>query len=300
MSASSSPVAFSLVQPLRASFGLDGRPRVVLWTMLVLLWPLPFLVAGVGTLVAGAAGAPLQIALAGFPPASQVLVEPPTPDEWQAFGALVALTVTSAAVLLAAGAIATAVGRTEQRPAAMLRRATRCWPAIVAALAVQLFALCAALSVIAVIAALAGTVRFQLQTVVLVLGIGAASIVTVRTSLWPAVAVVDRVSPFAAMRRSWTTSEGSTIRLCAAVLALGCAVGLPALVLQWMIGWALAAAADAGALVLSPMAIDLWARTPWVVAGIAAVLLWGAEAPRLAEALARWPREDEDAEPAAS
>jgi hypothetical protein len=149
---------------------------------------------------------------------------------------------------------------------------------------VALVAGAAAAGVIAV-AVLAGRVRFQLTTVVLVLGLGALAVVLVRLSLWPAVAAERGASPTAATAAAWRATRGSVIRLVLAAGIVVVALAVPTYVVARLIALVLGALSDAEVLGLSPVAIGLWSLLLVPVALLVGTVVWGAGARAVALAV---------------
>ncbi|MEV4422202.1 hypothetical protein AB0L40_19835 [Patulibacter sp. NPDC049589] len=282
-----SPVAFGLTTPLIAGLGrLRRRPLVALLPTLVLLLPLlPVLVAIRGVLRAGADVALTEL-IAGAPKgaAGAVIVRP------DAFGirllvALAGLLAIAVALVVVAGLVGGAATAGATRPLEALRRAWRAWPVV--ALSTVLAALIVALAAgaIVAVAVLAGRVRFQLTTVILVVGLGGLAVVVMRLSLWPALALEEGVPLRRAVRRAWTTTRGSAVRLVLAAVVVLVALGLPAWLLGRVVGFVLDRLADAEVLTLSPVAIGLWSLVLVPVAVVVGLVVWGVGARTVALAV---------------
>lgn len=288
VSVSPSPVAFSTLEPVRAPTAFARQhPMRFAAPVAVLLLPLPLLGAVAWSLATGPAGAPLQVALAGFPAPASLLLEPLDAADWRAFAALLVVGVAMVTTVAAAGLVGGAAARSRE-PRQSLEMAIRRWPSLALLLFAQILVLAVALASVMTIAWCAGQLRFQLQTVVLLVGCGALSVVAVRLSLWPAFVLDRGLSPFAAIRRSWTRSRGSATRLVAAAFGVLATAALIAVAAQKLTALVLTELADAGAIGLSPLTIDLWSLLPWPIVAITGAAVWGHAAPSLADALERW------------
>ena len=293
-------VAFSLSAPLAAAARtVFGAPRRAFVPALVLLLPLIPLLAGVAYVLREGGSADLQGWIAGAPAGSpNVLIAEPGTDGQLRLAALGALLVGVLSTVVAAGLVSGAAARGERylpRPRPGIRRTVAEWPSLLVALTVQLLLVAVVVAGLVVLADLAGGVRFQFGTVVLVVGLLPLAIALVRASLWPALAVRDGAPAWRALRDSWRLLHGSVVRLCFAAAYAAICVVVPALVLRWLIDLGLTALADAGVIALSPIAIDLWALLPIPVGALVLVVLWGHEAPRLLDDAARFAAERQPA-----
>ena len=295
MSVQTPPVAFSTAEPLCApAAALRRRPARLALPVLVLLWPLPLFVAAAGRLVDGPAGAPLQIAQAGFPSASELLLQAPSTGDWRAFVALVVVGVATVATIVAAGLVGGAAAHASSVRESLALAARR-WPGVAAVLFAQLVCLAMAATVVIAAAWLAGQVRFQLQTVVLLLGFGALGVVAIRASLWPGLVVGGGRRLLGSAASSWVLTRGSATRLVAAACGVAAvAAGLTA-VLRWATTAVLTALADAGRIVASPVTIDLAALLWFPLGLLGAVAAWGYAATEFTAALERWSAASADA-----
>ena len=282
-----SPVAFGLTTPLVVGTRrVARRPVRTLLPVLLLLLPLvPLAIAVDGVLGAGASVALTEL-IAGAPSGAEgaVIVRP------DAFGvrmlvALAALLVVGVALVAAAGLTAGAAAAGARGAGEAVRRASGAWPGI--ALATVGGALVAGLAaaVVVAVALLAGMLRFQLTSVVLVVGLGALAVVLLRLSLGPAVALDEDLSLRGALVRAWALTRGATIRLVLAAVVLLVALAVPTGLLWLAVTGVLDALADAETLELSPVAIGLWALVPVAVAVLVGVAAWGVAARAVAGAL---------------
>jgi hypothetical protein len=280
-------VRFGLTQPLLSGLGrIRRRPGVALLPVLVLLLPLvPIALAVRGVLRAGADVALTEL-IAGAPrgAAGAVIVRP------DGFGIrllvlLAVLLVVGAAVVVAAGLVSGAATAGATRVGDAVRRAWGAWPLMVLwTVVMSLVALLVVAAVVAV-AVLAGRLRFQLTAVVLVAGLGALAVVVLRLSLWPSLAI-ERDEPLrAAVRRSWSATRGSAVRLVLASAVAAVAVALPTWLVGLAIGFVLHRLADAEVLALSPVAIGLWSLVLVPVAVLVGAVVWGTGARTVALAV---------------
>ncbi|MDQ8045093.1 MAG: hypothetical protein AAGC46_11605 [Solirubrobacteraceae bacterium] len=298
MPASTPPVAFSLSAPLgQAVRAARRRPVATLGPVVALLLPLLPLAAGAQFVLENGGSGALQGLIAGAPAGRPgALILRPDTSGWLLLAALVALLTAMIAVIVAAGlttgagAAAALVGdrRREERNPRLdlgLGRSLSVWPAMLVALTFQLLVVVVVGAVIVVAAVYAGRIRFQLTSVVELLGLGTLLMWLIRGSLWPATALTEDLPPAAALRRSWEISHGSVLRLLAAALTAALAIGVPALVVRFIVKLVLTALAGQEVIGLSPLAIDLWALVPVPIAIFLISAVWGREAPLLTRAM---------------
>ncbi|WP_026911265.1 hypothetical protein [Patulibacter minatonensis] len=280
-------VAFGLTQPLLAGLHrIRRRPGAALLPTLVLLLPLvPVVLAIRGVLRAGADVALTEL-IAGAPRGAEgaVIVRP------DGFGVrllvlLALLLVVGVAVIVAAGLVVGAATAGSRSAGEGLRRAWAAWPLVALWTVVIALAVAVVAGAVIAVAVLAGRVRFQLTSVVLVLGLGAIAVVLMRLSLWPALALERDVPLRAAVARSWRSTRGNAVRLVLAALVALAAVALPTYLVGLLIGFVLDRLADAEVLALSPVAIGLWSLVLVPVAVVVGAVVWGAGARAVALAV---------------
>lgn len=289
------PVVFGLTMPLLAGLSsLRRRPATTLLPVLLLLLPvLPVALAVAGVLRAGADVALTEL-IAGAPAdARGAVIVRPDAYEVRLLVALAALLVVAVALVVAAGLVAGAATAGAGGARDAVRRAWRAWPGIALVLvALALVTGVLAAGVVAV-AVLAGGVRFQLTSVVLLAGLGTLGVVVLRLSLWPAVALLDGAGLRRALGSSWSATRGSVLRLVLAAVVALLALAAPAGLVWLAVTAGLDALADAEVLDLSPVAIGLWALVATPVAVLAGTVVWGVGARAVLVAL----REDGPAQP---
>lgn len=289
------PVAFSLSAPLaqvaRTTF---QKPVATLGPVVVLLLPLLPLAAGAQYILNNGGSGALQGVLAGAPgERAGALILRPDVDGWLRLAALAVLMTVIVAVIASAGLTTGALGRrrdgrpAEERrsPLSNIGRTLAIWPAMLVAMTVQLLLVGIGGAVVIVAAAYAGHLRFQFTSVIEVFGLGTLLIWVIRGSLWPATALLEDLTPLGALRRSWEISHGSVMRLLGSALYVVLVIGVPALVVRWILKLALTVLANHEVIGLSPLAIDLWALLPVPIAIFLITALWGREAPVLHDAM---------------
>lgn len=280
-------VAFGLTTPLVVGLGrVVRRPLRTLLPVLVLLVPLMPLAWAVAAVLRGGADVALTALLAGASAgdAGAVIVRP------DGFGVrmlalLAVLLVVGGALVVVAGLVAGAASTRARSVGEAVRTALRAWPgqallAVAGALVVSAFG-----SAVVAVALLAGQVRFQLTTVVLVAGLGAIVVALLRSSLAPALAHEEGRSPTVALRRARAVTRGELVRLVLAALVALVALALPTGVVWLVVTAVLDAFSDAETLELSPVAIGLWALAPVPAVVVVGVAAWGVGARALALAL---------------
>jgi hypothetical protein len=274
---------FSLLLPLRRGLAdLRRSPVATLAPVAALLLPLLPLVLAADWVLRTGGDVALQGLLVGGPrDGRDVLIARPDGDGIRSLLLLALVVATAVGAVVAAALVAGGPHVRRASPAGAVRDAWRAWPLAFVVLVVQLWALGAAVLLLALLASLAGGVRFQLHAVVLVVGLVLLVVGATRLSLWPAIALHDDVGPRTAARRAWRATASDPVRAVLALLLPPSAALALALAAGAVVGALLGAAASAELVVLSPAAIDAWAMLPLVPG----VVVGGALAGRAADAL---------------
>lgn len=282
-SLASAAVGFGLAFPLRAAAGaVRARRGHVVRTVLLLLLPVLPVAAAVALLVRGAAGTALVGLLAGSPAdAPGVVVVRPDAAGLRLLLLLYAVAAVAVAFVLGAGLLAGAGGAARTSLGASVRRWAR-WALVLVGAALLLGSCVLA---VALAAAVAGRLRFQLTGVVLVLGLGPLVVVALRLSLAPAMAAAHGLGVRGASRRAWSVTRGEAARLALAAAGLLLAVGVPVVVLARLGAAVLDGAAAAGLVAVSPLAPGLWTVAVVVAGAVVTATLWGLGARAVADDL---------------
>ncbi len=274
---------FSLLLPLRRGMAdLRRAPLATLAPVVVLLLPLVPLSLAADWVLRTGGDVALQGLLVGGPRGGRdVLIARPDGAGIRSLLLLALVVATAVAVVVAAALVAGGPRVRRVSPTRAVRDAWRAWPLAFLVLVVQLWVLGAAVLLLALLASLAGGVRFQLHAVVLVVGLVLLVVGAARMSLWPAIALHDDVGPRTAARRAWRATASDPVRAVLALLLPPAAALVVAGVVGALVGALLRAATSAELVVLSPAAVDAWAMLP-LVPGVA---VGAALAGRAADAL---------------